>query len=193
MRPVYDYIIQPLGNRYKNTKDVDGKELILNTEIFNHQFVNREAVVKSVPLHNVLNLCEGDLVIVHHSIFRRWHNVRGLEKNARGFLEENNYLAQSDQIFMYKKNDDWVCAPGYTFVKPLLSSNKFSTEKEVPLVGIVKYSDGSFLPTQVIGFSPNDEYEFIIDGERLYRVMNKYINIEYEYKGNEKEYNPSWA
>ena len=37
------------------------------------------------------------------------------------------------------------------------------------------------------------KYEFILDDERLYRVKSKLITIKYEYKGNEKEYNPSWS
>jgi hypothetical protein len=83
--------------------------------------------------------------------------------------------------------------PGYTFIKPLKSKDKYSLSPERPLVGIVKYSDGTFLPTQLVGFSPGDEFEFVVDGERLYGVMNRFINIEYEYKGDEEEYNPSWA
>ena len=93
---------------------------------------------------------------------------------------------------MYK-DTTWECINGYTFVKPLKSTDEFSLEKERPLIGVVKYSDGTFLPTQLVGFSPGDEFEFIVEGERLYRVMNRFINIEYEYTGNEKEYNPSWA
>ena len=46
---------------------------------------------------------------------------------------------------------------------------------------------------ELVGFTPNSEYEFVINGERLYRVMNKFITIKYEYQGNEEEYNPSWA
>lgn len=193
MKPIYDYIVEPLGDRYNNSKKVGDKSLILNTEIFNHQFVNRLAVIKSVPLYNPNNLKVGDTVLVHHNVFRRWHNVKGIEKNGRGYLKENEYLLQQDLVFMYKRDKDWFCLPGYTFVKPLKSNDEFSTDEERPLVGVVKYSDGTFLPTQLVGFSPGDEFEFIVDGERLYRVMNKYINIEYEYKGDEEEYNPSWA
>ena len=49
MKAPFDFVIEPKGNRYKNTKKVGDKDLILNTEIFNHQFINREAVVKSIP------------------------------------------------------------------------------------------------------------------------------------------------
>ena len=94
---------------------------------------------------------------------------------------------------MYNRDGKWYCLPGYTFVKPIVCKDELSTNKEKPLVGIVKYSDGTFLPTQLVGFSPGDEFEFVVEGERLYRVINKFINIEYEYKGDEEEYNPSWA
>ena len=53
--------------------------------------------------------------------------------------------------------------------------------------------NGNFNINDLVGFTPNSEYEFIINEERLYRVMNKFITIKYEYQGNEEEYNPSWA
>jgi len=193
MRPIHDYVIKPLGERYNNSIEVaDGKSLILNSEIFNHGYVNRKAIIISAPIDNVHNLQEGQEIIVHHNIFRRWHNVKGVEKNSRGFLNEGEYLASPDQIYMYK-TITWECISGYTFVKPLKNIDKYSIEPERPLVGIVKYSDGTFLPTQLVGFRPSSKFEFIIDGERLYRVMNSFITIEYEYKGDEEEYNPSWA
>ena len=193
MKLLYDYIIKPLGERYSNSIEVEGdKSLILNTEVFNHGYINRRAIVVSIPIDNIHNLREGQEILVHHNIFRRWHNVKGIEKNSRGFISEGEYLASPDQIFMYK-DTTWECINGYTFVKPLKSADEFSLEKERPLIGVVKYSDGTFLPTQLVGFSPGDEFEFVVEGERLYRVMNRFINIEYEYTGNEKEYNPSWA
>ena len=45
-----DFIIEPIGNRYNNSVRVDEKELILNTEVFNHQYVNRKAKVIATPL-----------------------------------------------------------------------------------------------------------------------------------------------
>ena len=55
------------------------------------------------------------------------------------------------------------------------------------------YTDGTFNKGDVVGYTPFSQYEFIIDGQRLFRVYNKFITIKYEYKGNEKTYNPSWA
>jgi|TARA_R110002072_G_scaffold105055_5_gene229753 hypothetical protein len=193
MKPVVDFIIEPVGDRYNNIHKVGDKELILNTEMFNHEYVNRKGVVVATPFYNPNKLEVGDEVILHHNVFRRWHNVKGIEKNSRSFIEEGQYLVGSDQIFMYGKESKWVCMPGYTFVKPIESTDKFSLSKEKELIGVVKYSDGTHSKDKLIGFDPVSTYEFVVDGERLYRVMNKFITIEYEYRGNEKEYNPSWA
>ena len=45
MKSVYNFVVKPKGERYNNTKKFEGGELILNTEIYNHQFVNRTAIV----------------------------------------------------------------------------------------------------------------------------------------------------
>ena len=45
MKAPFDFVIEPKGNRYNNTTKVGDKNLIINTEIYNHQFVNREAIV----------------------------------------------------------------------------------------------------------------------------------------------------
>ena len=192
MNAYKDYIIKPIGDRYNNSVRVDDKELILNTEIFNHQYINRHAKIIATPLLFQSPLNVGDEVIVHHNVFRRWHDVKGKERNSRSYWKEDKYIISEDQIFLYKK-DNWVAMPGYSFVKPLKSINNYNIEDERPLMGIVKYSDGSRNKEELVGFTPNSEYEFVVNGERLYRVLNKFITIKYEYQGNEEEYNPSWT
>ena len=193
MKSVYNFVVTPKGERYNNTKKVGDLNLILNTEIFNHQYVNREAVVVSTPIIGDTNIKIGDTVIVHHNVFRRWHDVKGREKNSKSFFNESTYLINYDQIFLYKRNNKWKAPRGYCFVKPLKAIDKFNIEQEKPLQGIVKYSDGSVNVNDLIGFTPNSEYEFIVDGERLYRVLSKFITIKYEYQVIEEEYNPSWT
>jgi hypothetical protein len=199
MKSVYDFVVSPIKSRYNNTKKIGDKELVVNTEIFNHQFVSREAVVKSVPLIGETNIKVGDKVILHHNVFRRWHNMRGEEKNSRSFFDEETYFISEEQIFLYKSEDtDWRASKGYCFVKPIVSKNNLDTNIEEPLIGVLKYLDDGLEATglqkdDLVGFSPDDEYEFVIDGQRLYRVMTQFITIKYEYQGNEEEYNPSWA
>jgi hypothetical protein len=139
------------------------------------------------------DILPGDTVIVHHNVFRRWHNVKGIEKNSRSYFDESNYFISSDQIFLYKRDDKWMAPKGYCFVIPLKESNPLNVDLEKPLHGIVKYSDGTVEVNDLIGFRPSSEYEFIVDGERLYRVLSNFITIKYEYQGDEEEYNPSWA
>ena len=193
MKSVHNFVVTPKGDRYNNTKKVGDSELILNTEIFNHQYVSREAVVKAIPTIGETGIQVGDKVIVHHNVFRRWHNVKGIEKNSRSYFDEETYLVASDQIFLYKRDNTWEPQKGYCFIKPIKSTNELDVDKEKPLTGIVKYSDGTVNEGDLIGFRPSSEYEFIIDGERLYRVLSNFITIKYEYQGNEEEYNPSWA
>ena len=193
MKRVHNFVVTPKGERYNNTKKVGDSELILNTEIYNHQYVNREAIVKSIPIIGDTNIQPGDEVIVHHNVFRRWHDVKGIEKNSRSFFDENTYLINQDQIFLYKRNNKWEAPKGYCFIKPLKAIDQFNIESEKPLQGIVKYSDGTVEVNELVGFRPKSEYEFIVDGERLYRVLSNFITIKYEYQGNEEEYNPSWA
>ena len=199
MKSIYDFIIKPKNTRYNNTKKVGDKELVLNTEIFNHQYVSREAVIKHLPLAIETELKVGDEVIIHHNVFRRWHNIRGEEKNSRSYIDENTYCVKEDQIYSYNRNNQgWKTLNGYCFVKPIKSNDNFTTEKEELLVGIMKYMDPSLKEYNIsegdlVGFTPYSEYEFIINGEKLYRVLTTDISLKYEYKGNEKEYNPSWA
>ena len=193
MKSVYNFVVTPKGERYNNTKKVGDSELILNTEIFNHQYVNREAIIISTPIIGDTDIKAGDTVIVHHNVFRRWHDIKGIEKNSRSYFNESTYFINHDQIFLYKRNNNWIAPKGYCFVKPLKAVDKFNIDQEKPLQGIVKYSDGTVNVNELVGFTPNSEYEFIVDGERLYRVLSKFITIKYEYQGDEEEYNPSWA
>ena len=193
MKSVHNFVVTPKGDRYNNTKKVGDSELILNTEIFNHQYVNREAVVISTPIIGNTDIKPGDVVLVHHNVFRRWHNIKGIEKNSKAYFNEKTYFISKDQFFLYKIKNKWVAPKGYCFVKPLKAIDQFNIESEKPLQGIVKYSDGTVKVNDLIGFKPNSEYEFIVDGERLYRVLSNFITIKYEYQGNEEEYNPSWS
>ena len=193
MKSPHCFLVEPKGDRYNNTVDVEEKKLIVNTEIYNHQYVNREAVVLSAPIINNTPIKKGDTVLVHHNVFRRWHDVKGVERNSNTFFKDNKYIISEDQIFLYKSNNEWKPLPGYCFVQPLKAIDKFNTEVERPLIGVVKYSSGNIKVGELVGFDPVSTYEFVVDGIRMYRAYSKFITIKYEYQGNEETYNPSWA
>ena len=193
MKSVYNFVVKPIGERYNNVKKIKDKELILNTEIFNHKYINRKANVISTPVIGNTNIKTNDDVIVHHNVFRRWHNQYGIEKNSKSYFNENTYIVQPDQIFLYKQNNKWLSSEGFCWVKPIKNKDKYSNSKTQENVGIIKYTDGTFKIDDLVGFTPVSNYEFIIDGELLYRVYTKFITIKYEYQGDEEAYNPSWA
>lgn len=199
MQHTHCYIVQPINGRYNNKKNIGNEELILNASVEDHKFVNRNGIVLALPIVNENEYLQiGDEVIVHHNVFRRYYDVRGNEKNSSSYFEEDKYFCYYDQIFLYKRNGKWYTPPGYCFVKPIHSQNNLDIDKEEPLTGVLKHvgsdlRDFGLDNDDLIGFTPNSEYEFIIEGERLYRVPINSISIQYERTRFKEEYNPVWV
>ena len=193
MKSLYQFIIKPIGERYKNKINIDGCELIVNSTISSHKFVNREAEVVSVPLIYNTKIKKGDKVIVHHNLFRRYYNMKGKSVNSTKYFKDDLYFAVPSQVYMYYQKNKWIPNENYCFVKPLLEDEKIIKNK-----GILKYGNSSLEvlkinPGDIIGFKPLREFEFIINNELLYCMESNDIVIKYEHKTNQKEYNPSWA
>ena len=190
------FIIKPKEKRYNNEKKVGDSKLILNTDIQDHKYVSKEAVVISTPVLYDGSINKGDTVMVHHNVFRRFNDVHGNEKNSKSYFKEDMYFCSIDQLYSYKKDNDWFAMNGFCFVQPIekIQNSVYSNEQEEALVGVVKITDDSDVVNkeELIGFTPESEFEFIIDNKRLYRVPLKSIAIKYEYQGNENEYHPSW-
>jgi hypothetical protein len=194
MKSLYNFIVKPYKARYDNIRKIGDKTLIINTTIENHRFVSKEAVVVSVPAAFDSQIKPGDKVYVHHNLFRRWYDQKGRERNSSSYFKDDLYFASIDQIYMY--NDK--CHLNYCFVKPVLNNDNLDVIKEQPNVGIIKYTNSSLeaigiTPGTLVTFTPSSEFEFIIGDERLYCMKSNDIAITHENKGDEKEYNPSWA
>ena len=193
MKSLYQFIIKPIGERYKNKINIDGCELIVNSTISSHKFVNREAEVVSVPLIYNTKIKKGDKVIVHHNLFRRYYNMKGKSVNSTKYFKDDLYFAVPSQVYMYYQKNKWIPNENYCFVKPLLEDEKIIKNK-----GILKYGNSSLEVLKInrgdiIGFKPLREFEFIINNELLYCMESNDIVIKYEHKTNQEEYNPSWA
>ena len=193
MQSIFNFIVSPKHGRSTSKKDIDGKELLLNTEVQNHHYTSRLGVVVNTPLAIDSEIQPGDEVIVHHNVFRRFRDIRGKEKNSKAYYKEDTFFVQPDQIYAYKRNAEWQALDGYCFVKPIVAKDTLDMHHEQPAIGIIKYAGEGFEAGALIGFKPGMEYEFNIEGERLYRIPVNQITIEYEYQGDEKEYNPSWS
>lgn len=199
MKSVFNFIVKPVGTRYNNKINVEDKELILNTRIESFKSVNNLAVVVSTPLAYSTNIKVGDIVLIHHNVFRRFYDIRGNQKNSRAFFMDDLYFCDLDQIYLYKSNDNkWNTFGDRCFIKPLKNVDDLKLNKEQELIGILKYGNNSLNKLKInegdlVGYTPYGEFDFIIDGERLYCMKSNDIVIKYERKGDEAEYNPSWA
>ena len=194
MKSLYNYIIST-NDRYNNKTSVNGKELILNTEITerDYEFVNRIGTVISTPINIKTPIKAGDQAIIHHNVFRRWYDVKGKERNSGNYINENKYSVSPDQLFAYKQSDRWHCPNMYCFVEPLKNEDIWSTESEQKLLGALTYTN-DYLSSlgvsygDIVGFTPESEYEFNIDDKKLYRILSTDITINYGHKENTKTY-----
>lgn len=186
MKPIASYLIQ-CNDRYNNKIDVDGKELIVNAEVSekDHIYVNRIGVVQELPLINTGKIKVGDKVLVHHNVFRRWYNMRGIEMNTTSYYKDDLYIVNDDQIFAYNQDDTWIAMDEFIFVAPIESSKltqpsgafKSHSNHFQDLVGKVFYGDDNYATGAYIAFTPDSEYEFNVDDTKLYRVMKNQITF----------------
>ncbi len=194
MKSLYDFIVKPLEGRYNNTVKVDDIDLIVNTKIETFKSVSKEAIVIEVPAAYETKVKKGDKVYVHHNVFRRFYDAKGKEKNSRSYFKEDMYFCDPTQIYMYNGNSHL----NYCFVKPIKEIKDLYNKKEKEYFGILKYSNKSLervglRPGALVVFTPDSEFEFIVEGERLYCMKSNNIAVTHEHEGNEEEYNPSWT
>jgi len=189
MKSIQNFIISPLNNRYENEIKIGDKKLIINTSIEEFEFISRFAKVIAIPTAYETDINIGDIVVVHHNIFRRWYDQQGSERNSASYFNEDLYFAAPDQIYLYNNNGNWKTFGDYCFIKPV---------KDKELVGFVKYNNKELKNKGIntgdlVGYPPKREWRFLIDEELLYCMKSKNIFAKYENKGNEVEYNPRWA
>jgi co-chaperonin GroES (HSP10) len=198
MNSLFDFIVEPYGQRYNNTIKVGDTSLIINTKLDNYKSVNNIGKVISVPLAYKTDVKPGDLVMIHHNVFRRFYDIRGNEKNSKSYFKDNLYFVQLDQIYLYKRSSKWKSFGDRCFIAPLKNNDEINTSLEQSLIGVLKYGNSALEALEinegdVVGYTPFGEYDFIVDNKRLYCMKSNDIVIKYERQGNEKEYNPSWA
>ena len=198
MNSIYDFIVTPKNGRYDNEINVGNKKIVVNTNIQDHKLVSRNAIVVSVPLAYKSEIKKGDEVIIHHNIFRRWYDIKGKERNSGQYFKEHLYFCKPDQIYLYKKDNKWTSIMNRCFVMPIKNNNYITSDIEEKCIGILKIGNSSLEALGIntgdlVGYKKNREWEFVVDGKRVYCMKSNDIIIKYEYKGDEVEYNPSWA
>jgi len=180
--PLY-FITRPLeGKRYSNTKNIAGVEFIFNTSEEEHKFSNREAVVIETPLWYKGPIVPGDTLLVHHNVFKFYNDMKGRRKSGKSFFKEDIFLIDNEQFYMYKHDGEWHAYDRYCFVKPMPAVESYIKKpfSEEPLMGIMAYPNEYLLSQGVkagdsVMFAPDSEYEFNVDGEKMYRIFDHQI------------------
>jgi hypothetical protein len=187
MKSPYNFIVRPLnGRRYDNVKKVGDVDFITSTSQEDHTVSNRRAEVVETPIGYLGPIRKGDVLLVHHNVFRYYYDMKGRQKSGRSFLKDDLFLIDDDQYFLYNSNGVWKSRERYCFVAPVDKEDFYLDYhgNEQPLTGILKYSN-DFLSEHglsvgdKVSFKPNSEYEFNIDGEKLYRVMTNSITFKF--------------
>ena len=95
MRSPFYFIVKPTkGKRYNNSKEIGGVDFITSTSEENHIASNREAIVVSTPLGYNGDIEPGDILLVHHNVFKFYNDKRNLFTN-------NNFLNFNFNFFNY--------------------------------------------------------------------------------------------
>ena len=183
MNSLFNFIVEPCGQRYNNTIKVGDTSLIINTKLDSYKSVNNIGKVISVPLAYKTKVKPGDLVMIHHNVFRRFYDIRGNEKNSKSYFKDNLYFVQLDQIYLYKRSDKWKAFGDRCFIAPLKNYDEINTSLEQSLIGILKYGNSSLevlgiTEGDVVGYTPYGEYDFIVDDKRLYCMKSNDIVIK---------------
>jgi len=186
MKSPFYFIAKPInGRRYDNTKDIEGTEVIVSTSEEDHKFSNRYAEVVELPLGYKGPITPGDILLVHHNVFKYYNDMKGKQKSGKSFFRDDIFFIEPDQFFMYKKGSTWNAYDRYCFIKPILATESYIKKpfSEEPLMGVMKYSNEYLISQGVnagdmVCFSPDNEYEFTVDGEKLYRMFDHQITIK---------------
>jgi hypothetical protein len=198
VKSLFDFIVEPVGQRYSNDIKIGDKSLIINTKLESYKSVNNIGKVIETPKTYETNIKKGDLIMIHHNVFRRFYDMKGKQKNSKSYFKDNMFFVQQDQIYLYKRKDKWQAFGDRCFVSPIKDEVDIHNWLEQDLIGILKYGNSSLEALEInegdlVGYKPFGEYDFIVDGKRLYCMKSNDIVIKYERQGNEVEHNPSWA
>jgi hypothetical protein len=190
MKSPFYFIVKPLGGkRYDNIRKYGDNEFIISSSQEDHTATNRFAVVVSTPSYYNGEIKKGDLLIVHHNVFRKYYDMKGVEKFGPSYFCDDLYIIGEDQYFLYSRGKSWKAPGECCFIKPLDSDSNtlFNHNGEnhalKPLMGEVRYGNQTLSKLGVkegdkVSFQPGSEYEFSIDGETLYRMYNRNICVK---------------
>ena len=186
MKSPTQFIVKPFNDkRYVNEKEIGGVNFITNTSEENHKASTRYGVVVAVPLNYTGEIKKGDILLVHHNVFKFYNDMYGRRKSGKSYFMDNLFFIDEDQFFLYNQDGVWHTYDRYCFVKPIKTkeSTIIKNTRYEPLIGLMKYPN-EYLKSKginegdLVAFKPDGEYEFEVDGETLYRMYDHQITLK---------------
>ena len=185
MKSPFYFIVKPVNNRrYDNIKNIGGVDLITSVSQEDHTVSNRLAEVVSTPINYDGDISIGDTLLVHHNVFKYYYDMKGRQKSSSNYFKDDLFFVDEQRFFMYKTDEEWKAYGKYCFVKPAKKEHHYlsSSGDEQPLVGFIRYSNKQLEALGLkegdkISFKPDTEYEFKVEGEKLYRMFTNDITI----------------
>ena len=181
------FIVKPLnGRRYDNIKNIGGIDFITSVSQEDHTVSNRYAEVISTPVNYSGEIVPGDILLVHHNVFKIYYDMKGREKSGASYFKDDLFFIEDDQFFLYNHDNKWKSHSKYCFIKPIETKESIIKKncKEEPLMGIITYINDELISLGLsvgdeISFEPDSEYPFTIEGEKLYRMFTNNIAIKW--------------
>jgi hypothetical protein len=188
MRPPFCYVVKPVGGRrYDNIKKIGDVDFIMSSSEEDHHHSNRYAEVVETPVvqNTSIEVSKGDVLLVHHNVFKFYNGMKGDRKSGRSFFRNDTFLLFDEQFFMVKKNGVWNCLEGFSFIRmpEVRCVDLKSVINNTGLIGEIVYHgpDGGKLGLSVgdkVSFVPETESRFNVDGEVLFRIRNSHITMK---------------
>ena len=183
----YNFIISPKGGRRYN--NINNEGLITSSSQEDHTVTNRFGIVENVPMGYTGDIKLGDTLLVHHNVFRKYYDMKGRERSGPCHVKDDIYVVYYDQFFLYQSNGKWKAPNPYCFIRPLenkeISFGNINEEEmnELFLIGEIAYINNQLLSLGLkvgdkISFTPDSEYAFEVEGEKLYRMFTRNICLK---------------
>ncbi|MFY8248090.1 MAG: hypothetical protein ACOVJ5_00115 [Gloeomargaritales cyanobacterium] len=186
MRSPFSFIVKPLkGRRYDNIKSIGDINFITSTSQEDHMASNRFAEVVSTPLGYDGEIKSGDILLVHHNVFKYYYDMRGRQQSSHNHFKDDMFFVEDDQFFMFFNDKNWKCYSKYCFIEPVELKDYYLVKPgtEEPLLGRIRYINDELLDLGLkvgdeVAFEPDSEYPFYINDEKVYRMFTSNIKIK---------------